>query len=211
MVHADASNFAPGVTKDEAYRQVLEQAEALFEGQRNWVRAAFRVSSAHLNRHANRPKNATPNIGLQPLQHGRPPVARLQVPAGTEQRRQLGRLLHPGPEAGPGRPAAADPRPVPGQGGVPDHRLRPRRVRRRRRDARRPAGARRRRLPGPHRLRLGEPERGGRARRRRRARGRRRRRQGGGHHRRRLRRARRLRRRRPRLAREAGGAYCEEL
>ncbi|KAL8363116.1 hypothetical protein RB601_009073, partial [Gaeumannomyces tritici] len=37
MVHADASNFAPGVTKDEAYRQVLEQAEALFDGQRNWV------------------------------------------------------------------------------------------------------------------------------------------------------------------------------
>jgi len=25
------------VTKEEAYEQVLEQAEALFEGQRNWV------------------------------------------------------------------------------------------------------------------------------------------------------------------------------
>ncbi|KLU86758.1 hypothetical protein MAPG_05768, partial [Magnaporthiopsis poae ATCC 64411] len=37
MVHADASNFVSGVTKDEAYRQVLEQAEALFEGQRNWT------------------------------------------------------------------------------------------------------------------------------------------------------------------------------
>jgi hypothetical protein len=36
-VHADSSNFAEGVTKEEAYEQVLEQAEALFEGQRNWV------------------------------------------------------------------------------------------------------------------------------------------------------------------------------
>ncbi|PMD23742.1 GAF domain-like protein [Hyaloscypha hepaticicola] len=37
MVHADASNFASNVTKEDAYKQVLEQAEALFEGQRNWV------------------------------------------------------------------------------------------------------------------------------------------------------------------------------
>lgn len=37
MVHADSSNFASGVTKEEAYKQVLEQAEALLEGQRNWV------------------------------------------------------------------------------------------------------------------------------------------------------------------------------
>ncbi|KAH7399862.1 GAF domain-like protein [Cadophora sp. MPI-SDFR-AT-0126] len=37
MVHADSSNFASGVTKEKAYKQVLEQAEALFEGQRNWV------------------------------------------------------------------------------------------------------------------------------------------------------------------------------
>jgi hypothetical protein len=36
-VHADSSNFAEGVTKEEAYNQVIEQAEALFEGQRNWV------------------------------------------------------------------------------------------------------------------------------------------------------------------------------
>ncbi|KAG4419318.1 hypothetical protein IFR04_007552 [Cadophora malorum] len=32
MVHADSSNFASGVTKEEAYKQVLEQAEALLEG-----------------------------------------------------------------------------------------------------------------------------------------------------------------------------------
>ncbi|PSN66540.1 GAF domain-like protein [Corynespora cassiicola Philippines] len=37
MVHADASTFAEGLTKREVYAQVLEQAEALFDGQRNWV------------------------------------------------------------------------------------------------------------------------------------------------------------------------------
>ncbi|KXJ90933.1 GAF domain-like protein [Microdochium bolleyi] len=37
MVHADASTFASGVTKQEAYEQVLLQAEGLFDGQRNWV------------------------------------------------------------------------------------------------------------------------------------------------------------------------------
>ncbi|KAK0616077.1 GAF domain-like protein [Bombardia bombarda] len=37
MVHADASNFAAGVTKEEAYQQVLDQAEGLFYEQRNWV------------------------------------------------------------------------------------------------------------------------------------------------------------------------------
>ncbi|SMR45483.1 unnamed protein product [Zymoseptoria tritici ST99CH_1A5] len=37
MVHADSSNFANGVTKREAYDQVIEQAKALFDGQQNWV------------------------------------------------------------------------------------------------------------------------------------------------------------------------------
>ncbi|KAF8854182.1 GAF domain-like protein [Acephala macrosclerotiorum] len=37
MVHADSSNFKADVTKEEAYKQVLEQAELLLEGQRNWV------------------------------------------------------------------------------------------------------------------------------------------------------------------------------
>ncbi|KZF23543.1 GAF domain-like protein [Xylona heveae TC161] len=37
MVHAEASTFAAGVSKSEAYEQVLAQAEALFDGQRNWV------------------------------------------------------------------------------------------------------------------------------------------------------------------------------
>ncbi|KAF5250317.1 hypothetical protein FANTH_4517 [Fusarium anthophilum] len=38
MVHADASNFADGVTKEDAYEQVLWQAEGLITDQRNWVR-----------------------------------------------------------------------------------------------------------------------------------------------------------------------------
>jgi hypothetical protein len=37
QVHAEASTFASGITKEEAYAQVLEQAAALFDGQRNWV------------------------------------------------------------------------------------------------------------------------------------------------------------------------------
>jgi L-methionine (R)-S-oxide reductase len=37
QVHAAAANFASNISKEEAYKQVLEQAEALFEGQRNWV------------------------------------------------------------------------------------------------------------------------------------------------------------------------------
>ncbi|RSL62564.1 hypothetical protein CEP53_004738 [Fusarium sp. AF-6] len=37
MVHADASNFAEGVTKEDAYEQVLWQTEGLITDQRNWV------------------------------------------------------------------------------------------------------------------------------------------------------------------------------
>ncbi|KAH7266404.1 hypothetical protein NW754_008870 [Fusarium falciforme] len=37
MVHADASNFADGITKEDAYEQVLWQTEGLITGQRNWV------------------------------------------------------------------------------------------------------------------------------------------------------------------------------
>ncbi|KAI1465929.1 GAF domain-like protein [Daldinia caldariorum] len=52
MVHADASNFAEGVTKDEAYTQVLLQAEGLFDGQRNWVRLCNLANTASLLWHA---------------------------------------------------------------------------------------------------------------------------------------------------------------
>lgn len=37
QVHADASNFASDLSKEEVYRQVLEQAEGLLIDQRNWV------------------------------------------------------------------------------------------------------------------------------------------------------------------------------
>jgi len=37
QVHAEASTFASGLSKDAVYAQALEQAESLFEDQRNWV------------------------------------------------------------------------------------------------------------------------------------------------------------------------------
>ncbi|RMY84466.1 hypothetical protein D0862_11418 [Hortaea werneckii] len=37
MVHADSSTFNSGVSKSQAYEQVHEQAQALFDGQRNWI------------------------------------------------------------------------------------------------------------------------------------------------------------------------------
>lgn len=36
-MHADASTFAEGVSKEAALQQVLDQAAALFDGQTNWV------------------------------------------------------------------------------------------------------------------------------------------------------------------------------
>ncbi|KAM0344562.1 hypothetical protein ACHAPU_007336 [Fusarium lateritium] len=62
MVHADASNFAEGVTKEDAYEQVLWQAEGLVTDQRNW----------------------------QSLKRSFSIVARVQVSELTEQRRELG-------------------------------------------------------------------------------------------------------------------------
>ncbi|TVY89059.1 Free methionine-R-sulfoxide reductase, partial [Lachnellula willkommii] len=45
QVHAEASNFASDVTKEEAYKQVLTQATALLDGQRNWVLNLANTSS----------------------------------------------------------------------------------------------------------------------------------------------------------------------
>ncbi|KAK3628446.1 hypothetical protein LTR56_018601 [Elasticomyces elasticus] len=45
MVHADASNFEAGVSKAKAYEQILEQATALFDGQRNWVCNTANIAS----------------------------------------------------------------------------------------------------------------------------------------------------------------------
>lgn len=44
QVHADASNFAHGITKEDAYEQVLWQAEGLITDQRNWVRQTISVA-----------------------------------------------------------------------------------------------------------------------------------------------------------------------
>lgn len=46
-VHAESSNFVTGVSKSEAYKQILEQAEALFDGQRNWA-SSFMSYRGHL-------------------------------------------------------------------------------------------------------------------------------------------------------------------
>lgn len=37
QVHADSSNFAQDLSKDEVYAQILAASEALFDEQRNWV------------------------------------------------------------------------------------------------------------------------------------------------------------------------------
>ncbi|GJN70826.1 hypothetical protein PLICBS_004886 [Purpureocillium lilacinum] len=52
MVHADASNFADDVTKDDAYEQVLLQTEGLCTGQRNWRGRSNLANAASLLWHA---------------------------------------------------------------------------------------------------------------------------------------------------------------
>ncbi|KAH8724090.1 GAF domain-like protein [Phaeosphaeriaceae sp. PMI808] len=44
MVHADASSFRAGLSKKEVYAHVLEQAELLFQGQRNWIWCVTMIS-----------------------------------------------------------------------------------------------------------------------------------------------------------------------
>nr|XP_036589479.1 gaf domain nucleotide-binding protein [Colletotrichum truncatum]KAF6801484.1 gaf domain nucleotide-binding protein [Colletotrichum truncatum] len=78
QVHADASNFASGVTKDQAYEQVLLQAEGLFYEQRNWI---WYVQSLHYHS----VKFSTLKLLItktlkQPFQHGLTPLARLPLP-----------------------------------------------------------------------------------------------------------------------------------
>ncbi|OJJ33758.1 hypothetical protein ASPWEDRAFT_41625 [Aspergillus wentii DTO 134E9] len=45
MPHADSSYFQPGLSKTEVYTQVLEQAQGLVYGQRNWVSNFSNVAS----------------------------------------------------------------------------------------------------------------------------------------------------------------------
>ncbi|KAJ5115179.1 Free methionine-R-sulfoxide reductase [Penicillium alfredii] len=48
MPHADSSNFNAGQSKAEVYSQLLEQAEGLLTGQRNWPAQPFRQLSQPL-------------------------------------------------------------------------------------------------------------------------------------------------------------------
>ena len=52
-MHADASDFADGMSKKEVYEQVLEQARSLFDGQRNWVSDVKVSRLGRMNRIAN--------------------------------------------------------------------------------------------------------------------------------------------------------------
>ncbi|KAL1614743.1 hypothetical protein SLS54_009500 [Diplodia seriata] len=52
MVHAESSTFAAGLSKADVYTQVLDQAKALMDGQRNWVRVANTANVASLLWHA---------------------------------------------------------------------------------------------------------------------------------------------------------------
>lgn len=81
QVHADASTFADGVSKEDALRQVLEQAEGLCEGQRNWVCGLFsfirscrsRSSWCHLSWCRARiglPQERGSSVGLHGLEDG---------------------------------------------------------------------------------------------------------------------------------------------
>ncbi|MCJ1299277.1 hypothetical protein MMC08_002069 [Hypocenomyce scalaris] len=74
MVHADASNFHAGVTKQEAYAQVYEQAEALFESQRNWVCNLANTASLlwHAYKSLPNPSNQVNWAGFYVLSPGNP-------------------------------------------------------------------------------------------------------------------------------------------
>ncbi|RYC53772.1 hypothetical protein CHU98_g12438 [Xylaria longipes] len=66
MVHADASNFAQGVTKEEAYEQVLLQAEGLFDDQRNWVWCVYRTHHEMYMKHKRLTDNGVKAIWQTP-------------------------------------------------------------------------------------------------------------------------------------------------
>ncbi|EAS34822.3 GAF domain nucleotide-binding protein [Coccidioides immitis RS] len=55
MPHADSSYFEPGLSKAEVYAQVLQQAQGLTEGQRNWVSNLASVSSLLWHAYASLP------------------------------------------------------------------------------------------------------------------------------------------------------------
>ncbi|KAI0134385.1 GAF domain-like protein [Xylariales sp. AK1849] len=69
MVHADASKFADGVTKQQAYEQVLAQAEGLFDDQRHWVCNLANAASLlwHAYKSLPAPSNKVNWAGAPPL------------------------------------------------------------------------------------------------------------------------------------------------
>ncbi|KAK8188827.1 GAF domain-like protein [Phyllosticta capitalensis] len=71
MVHAESSTFAAGITKAQAYAQVLEQAAALMDGQRNWVFNLSNVASLlyHAYHSLSAPSNAVNWCGFYVLDH----------------------------------------------------------------------------------------------------------------------------------------------
>ncbi|KAM7196487.1 GAF domain-like protein, partial [Rhypophila sp. PSN 637] len=78
QVHADASNFAADITKEEAYQQVLDQAEGLFYEQRNWV--SFNLSNTasllwHCYKSLPTPSNAVNWAGFYTLDPSSSPTA----------------------------------------------------------------------------------------------------------------------------------------
>ncbi|KAM7220006.1 GAF domain-like protein [Rhypophila decipiens] len=74
MVHADASNFAADITKEEAYQQVLYQAEGLFYEQRNWVTSLL----WHCYKSLPAPSNAVNWAGFYTLDHSSSPTTQKQ-------------------------------------------------------------------------------------------------------------------------------------
>ncbi|EYE91283.1 GAF domain-containing protein [Aspergillus ruber CBS 135680] len=57
MPHADSSYFAPGLSKDEVYTQMIEQARGLIYGQRNWVSNLSNTASLLWHAYAVLPSN----------------------------------------------------------------------------------------------------------------------------------------------------------
>ncbi|ODM17587.1 hypothetical protein SI65_07262 [Aspergillus cristatus] len=57
MPHADSSYFAPGLSKDEVYTQMIEQTRGLIYGQRNWVSNLSNTASLLWHTYAVLPSN----------------------------------------------------------------------------------------------------------------------------------------------------------
>ncbi|KAK4645463.1 uncharacterized protein QC763_201630 [Podospora pseudopauciseta] len=76
MVHADATNFSPNLTKPEAYQQLLDEVEGLCYEQRNWVCNLSNTSSLlwHLYRSLPSPSSSVNWAGFYVHDHTSPPT-----------------------------------------------------------------------------------------------------------------------------------------